>query len=329
MQRSLFAVLFFHLSSISPGQTTQSDYLQYVKVGQSVSTGGRVYLKDPRISIELPHGWKVYHDIKAGVTLVARGRKQRVNFGKNIFKLEPTISIKTIDSSDPVDDIEERSFINKLEKIYSGKFDDFSILQFQRIDFKGVKDALVVYSTYSSHEELSMFQMHLLVASGVQQYVVSYTNAEKLIRDNDVAQDKAWQYMTSIDFDGQAPSRYEAYFGYGKIVFWVIFIFKLMTFTMKIKQRKILHGARDEDDFGLISNEKYNDTLISEEACKIESFKDDDDDFIDDFDEFIEKDNRDKSKESSTNHCDMTEFDDIDDWEISTESGEDDDGWAI
>lgn len=241
----------------------QSSDASYIAPGKSLSPGGRIHLQTPKISIEVPSGWEMQHNPDLGITLQLRGKTQRVKVGRDTYRVKPSINVTTQYRSEPIDETRIAEFKEELTKFFTEKapVDDFQILQDERIDYKGKKDALLIYSSYMSGE-LSMMQMHFLVASDNEQYTVTYSDADELFRNSPEKQELAWNVATSIDFEGSPQGRYQEIIKYGSYAGIGLLLIIILRVLRSIKQSRILKkdGVYEDDDI-----EFSDESAISED----------------------------------------------------------------
>lgn len=301
------------------------DYASYTPVGKSTADGSRIYLQDPEISIDAPIGWTINHDPRIGLTLRMTGKTEKIKIGRDRYKFAPYFQIKTIENAEAIDDVRAKSFAEHLNKTFGEKFrlSEFQILQQEQVDFKAEKDALIVYTSYME-ADLEMMQMHFLVSSDKQQFVVTYTDAGTVFRADEGRQNLAWNIATSIDYEGSPMARYEratqAGIGFGAIIFLLVMLKILRT----VKHRKLLAdgSAYDEDD------DESMDLALNVDRSKVKNnliTLESDDDF-DDIDESDNESDNESDDEfdypaASDEFGDDQENDEFDDFEDPADYG--------
>jgi hypothetical protein len=302
--RKLLIVLSVAVASSSYGVDTLEE-ITYLPVGESMTDGGRTYIEEPKISLELPSGWKAFHDPDMGITLSLKGKTERIRHGGEIYRVNPSFTVRTIYKSEPIDDIRAQSFKDNLLKFFTEKapVEDFQILQDERIDFHGEKDALLVYSSY-------------------------------FFRADSSKQDLAWAVATSIDYEGKAEARYALVIKYGSIASALIILLMGLKLARSYRHRRILKNISKYDD----EDDEVQEFSSSEVGKQIDLEEDDDDELdpvdsyeedIDDLDDDYGKKSK-RSKKKSKKKQPVVEYEDIDDLEdLDEELDLDDDGWAI
>ena len=159
--------------------------------------------------------------------------------------------------------------------------------------------------------DLEMMQMHFLVSSDKQQFVVTYTDAGTVFRADEDRQNLAWNIATSIDYEGSPMARYEratqAGIGFGAIVLLLV----MLKILRAVKHRKLLTAgsAYDEDD------EESMDLDLNVDTSKVKSnliTLESDDDF-DDIDESDDEFDYSMASDEFGDDQDSDDFDDFDD----------------
>ena len=301
--------------------------IYYLPTGNSITEGGRTYLENPKISLELPVGWKVLHQPDDGITLSLKDKTQKVRFGGETYRVQPSFNIRTLHKSEPIDEIRAKSFNENLFKFFTEKapVDDFEIIQSERVDFHGVQDALLVYSTYS-FGGLPMIQLHFLVASENEQYLMTYTDSEPSFRESSAKQDFAWQLATSIDYEGRPNSRYGKILRSGGVFLIALLFILMLRIKRHLKQRQLLKSI-DADDDESMGDYSFG---IEHTPDPIKDYDEQIDDFDDGIDPPVGAPQRKNLIIEENSVYDFSDVDDLEDFsETEDESEDNDDGWVV
>lgn len=200
-----FAVLSACLVCLSDYSLASETYLP---TGNFTATGERIYLEDPNISIETFAGWEGRHLPASGITLQLEGPEVSQHVNHTTLTFRPSFQIRTLHHSEPVDGRRVKSFLKELKHQFTKKnpLTDFEILSSERLTFNSENDSLVVYASYFSRG-LKLIQMHVLRASDKQQFVSTYTDVYDHFNSNPENNERVWNVLSSLDFDGSPRSR--------------------------------------------------------------------------------------------------------------------------
>lgn len=247
-------ILFISREGIAEEETE----VYYLSEGESLATGKRVYLQKPEISIETIQNWMIAHHPAAGVTFQLTAPEQVKHLKHSTIRFSPSLNIRTIYSSEPIDSVREASFQEELMQQFSQitPLQDFRILETQRTTIKEHNDALVVFAGFIS-SQFPMLQIHTLVASQKEQYILTYTDFHEILEQKPERLEQIWQVIGSLDFQGTPAGRYDHIFLALIVMIGLFISCFLLMFIRRSKQSKKLQRILDEK-FDLDDNDIHS-----------------------------------------------------------------------
>lgn len=245
-----------------------------VRTDYTIADGNPYNLSDLSFSLIAPEGWETVTD-NGQLTMVIQEPKPKFsNENREEVIFQRNITVAVMHEASPID--EERA--EKLEKQLSEQFGkntlatNFQVLEHRFIDYKGKKDAILVYSSLNIGEH-PMMQMHLLVSSSNKQFLLTFTDLEKRFIEDKPMMEAVWNSMVSININGTAPSRYANAIKLGVGGLAGILLLGLFGFARRRAANAALDG---EEDFATDGDFAFSGT--SDDATFLES----DDDWADD-----------------------------------------------
>ncbi|MCY4380606.1 MAG: hypothetical protein OXC40_03435 [Proteobacteria bacterium] len=226
--------------------------VKFLPEGLFVATGDRIYLNKPPISLNTLPTWQGYYLPDSGLTLKMEGKREKIDLGTKVLRFKPSLIVRTLRWTEPIDHIRKKSFIAALKEEFTqnNPLNHFQILGAQLINYppsnqdeptpaQKKKPALLVYSSYVSHHQ-NMIQIHMLVAGKKEQYAMTYTDHDRLFRSDHKRAQHAWNTLYSLRYDGEPMARYaklKIAFSLGMVMFLLMF---LPFFVAKLKDRRTL-----------------------------------------------------------------------------------------
>ena len=199
--------------------------------------GERLYIEQPSISFNSVPGWVGEYYPDSGVTLKMTGAEHVIKEKNTTYKYRPSFSIRTVHHPSPIDEQRKKQFIEEITHQFTEAVPhkEFQILNSTDYQTLQPSQAYVVYSSYVS-SGLDIIQIHVLLSSATEQFILSYSDLDELFRTDSERAQIPWQMIGSFEVQGNPSPRYAGLVLYGSLSILILLIVIIRSLIYRRRQ---------------------------------------------------------------------------------------------
>jgi hypothetical protein len=217
-----------------------------------IATGERIEIPDVGFSIVPPNGWMV-HKNSHGSSLLFEAPKQP----NQIY--QPTIQVMVFNKLRYIDEVTMKEYgdliVEKFGKM-SNRVTGYHLRDaaIQRLE---TGDPSILYYTEFQYDDVPIMQMHILISSATNHFVMTYTDMAKVFEDeSSPGLAIAYTSMHSAQLDSRPPWRWRGFVIGGVAVFLVILGWFTLRFLRARRIAKLGQRIEDEDNKEITRDEE-------------------------------------------------------------------------
>jgi hypothetical protein len=216
------------------------------------ATGERIEIPDVGFSIVPPNGWMV-HKNSHGSSLLFEAPKQP----NQIY--QPTIQVMVFNKLRYIDEVTMKEYgdliVEKFGKM-SNRVTGYH-LRDAAIQALETGDPSILYYTEFQYDDVPIMQMHILISSATNHFVMTYTDIAKVFEDeSSPGLAIAYTSMHSAQLDSRPPWRWRGFVIAGGAVFLVILGWFTLRFMRAHRMAKLGQRIEDEDNKEITRDEE-------------------------------------------------------------------------
>lgn len=223
-----------------------------IKEEPKLATGERIEIPDVGFSIVPPNGWMV-HKNSHGSSLLFEAPKQP----NQIY--QPTIQVMVFNKLRYIDEVTMKEYgdliVEKFGKM-SNRVTGYHLRDaaIQRLE---TGDPSILYYTEFQYDDVPIMQMHILISSATNHFVMTYTDIAKVFEDeSSPGLAIAYTSMHSAQLDSRPPWRWRGFVIAGGAVFLVILGWFTLRFMRAHRMAKLGQRIEDEDNKEITRDEE-------------------------------------------------------------------------
>ena len=237
------------------------------ETGFVASDGSPVTMKDRGFAITPPKGWEYRTDLP-NLSMVLQAPKEK---GQTYQK---SIQVMVRNTPVAIDETTAVQFEAELTKVFGKSMTnvtDFHIRNHELVELTNGTKAILYY-TGMTLDGFNLMQIHVVASSDTKHFIATYTDLAEFFdkgTDSPVLM-TAWTALSSLQFNGAAPQRFEMPIRIFAILGGIILIGILLsvgrTLTATMRYRKLTKGMDAEEN-------GYEDDSSNESTHGSEDFK--------------------------------------------------------
>lgn len=218
-----------------------------------VSDGSRFVIDSLGISVAPPSGWDVSTGEMGLSILIEAPKLSKIERKEKQKKKEPTyrknITIAAMHSAAPIDAKEAGILTEKIVSEFSKlagveNYETQGPVSF--FNYKKKDDGMILYTSFVMND-IPMSQMHVIVSGEGNRFLLTYTDMTSTFQSDEESFAKAWETISTIEVDGDAPIRYEDLKLYGSIGLGVLIFFSILLIIKRKRSLEKYKNIADED----------------------------------------------------------------------------------